>query len=103
MFWGCARFGPSFQKCLFGKQKTQKKMIIEKLIFCILVFLLCFCFIFCFLFGFSGGGGAFFGGFKGQVLRWAKTRVLKADARIETRVLKTLACRNGFWTSFKQW
>ena len=24
-------------------------------------------------------------------------------ARVETRVLKTLACRNGFRTSFKQW
>ena len=24
-------------------------------------------------------------------------------ARAETRILKTLACRNGFWTSFKQW
>ena len=35
---------------------------------------------------------------------WAKTRVLKnRHARVETRVLKTLACRNGFWTSFKQW
>ena len=24
-------------------------------------------------------------------------------ARVETRVLKTLACRSGFWTSCKQW
>ena len=24
-------------------------------------------------------------------------------ARVETRVLKILACRNGCWTSFKQW
>ena len=27
----------------------------------------------------------------------------KGHARVESRVLKTLACRNGFWTSFKQW
>ena len=26
-------------------------------------------------------------------------RVLKTDTRVETRVLKILACRNGFWTS----
>ena len=33
----------------------------------------------------------------------AKTRVLKTGhARVETRVLKTLARRNAFWTSFKQ-
>ena len=35
--------------------------------------------------------------------RWAETRFLKTDARVETRVSKTLGCRNGFWTSFKQW
>ena len=35
-------------------------------------------------------------------LRWAKTRVLKMDtlACRNARVLKTLACRNGFWTLF---
>ena len=36
-------------------------------------------------------------------LRWAKTRVLKTDTRVEPRVLKTLACQNGFQTLFKQW
>ena len=30
-------------------------------------------------------------------------RFKNGHARVETRVLKTLACRNGFWTSFKQW
>ena len=49
--------------------------------------------------GFHSGGVYFF-----LPLRWSKTRVLKTDTlRVETRVLKTLACRNGFWTSFKQW
>ena len=28
-------------------------------------------------------------------------RFKNGHARVETRVLKTLACRNGFWTSFK--
>ena len=37
-------------------------------------------------------------------LRWAENaRFKNGHARVETRVLKTLACRNGFWTSFKQW
>ena len=30
-------------------------------------------------------------------------RFKNGHARVEPRVLKTLACRNGFWTSFKQW
>ena len=30
-------------------------------------------------------------------------RFKSRHVRVETRVLKTLACRNGFWTSCKQW
>ena len=36
-------------------------------------------------------------------LRWAKTRVVKTDARVETRVSKTLACRKDVEGFFKHW
>ena len=37
-------------------------------------------------------------------LRWAKTRVLKnGHARVETRILKTLACRKNVRGFFKHW
>ena len=40
-----------------------------------------------------------------QARSWmgGNARFKNGHARVETRVLKTPACRNGFWTSFKQW
>ena len=39
----------------------------------------------------------------GGVLDGQNVRFKNGHTRVETRVLKTRACRNRFWTSFQQW
>ena len=54
--------------------------------------------------GGGGTGGPGEGGPRGWELRWAKTRVLQnGHARVETRVLKTLACEKLSEAFFEHW